>query len=83
VREVTGADAEAGRLAAPDDPKDLGRVLGEALADRRAAAEMANRALVRLRNHFDPARAADRYEELFRKLTGGRPGLLDTIARDV
>ena len=53
----------------PDDPKDLGRVLGEVLADRRSAAAMADRALGRLRNEFDPARAADRYDDLFRKLS--------------
>jgi glycosyltransferase involved in cell wall biosynthesis len=69
VPEVIGEDGEAGRLAAPDDPEDLGRVLGEVLADRQGAAAMGERALARLRDHFDPSRAADRYEDLFRKLS--------------
>lgn len=69
VPEAIGADGEAGRIAAPDDPKDLGRVLGEVLADRQAADAMAERALARLRDHFDPGRAAGLYEDLFRKLS--------------
>jgi glycosyltransferase involved in cell wall biosynthesis len=72
VPEVIGADGDGGRLAAADDPRDLGRVLGEVLADPRAAAEMAARALARLRDRFDPQTAADAYETLFRDLVGDR-----------
>jgi glycosyltransferase involved in cell wall biosynthesis len=68
VAEAIGRDGEAGRLARADDPTDLGRALGEALADANAAAAMAARALRRLRESFDPEAAADRYEDLFRRL---------------
>jgi len=68
MREVIGADGEAGRLAAPDDPADLGRVLVEVLGDPIGAERMASAALARARALFDPKQAAERYEQLFTRL---------------
>lgn len=68
--EAVGADGEAGRLAAPDDPDDLGRVLAEILADPEAAAAMAARALRRLGEEFDPQASADLLERLLADLHG-------------
>ena len=71
MREVIGGDGEAGRLAAADDAIELGRALIEMLADRAGAERMADAALARVRDRFDPGRAADRYEQLFSALCGG------------
>lgn len=65
VPEVIGEDGQAGRLARPDDVQDLGRVLIELLADPATAQRLAANALVRVRDLFDPQRAADQYEQLF------------------
>jgi glycosyltransferase involved in cell wall biosynthesis len=70
VPEAIGADGEAGRLARPDDPGDLGRVLFEILSTPRGARGIAERALGRLRSEFDPEDAADRYDRLLRSLLG-------------
>jgi len=71
MREVIGADGQAGRLATADDPADLARVLIEVLRDPAGAARMAQGALVRVRELFDPEQAADRYEQLFSTLARG------------
>jgi len=68
MREAIGADGVAGRLAAPDDAGDLARVVTAILADREAATRLGVAALARVRTLFDPARAADRYEQLFASL---------------
>lgn len=68
MSEVIGADGEAGRLARADDADDLARVLIEVLRDPISADRMARAALARARTLFDPAQAADRYEQLFSTL---------------
>jgi glycosyltransferase involved in cell wall biosynthesis len=68
MREVIGVDGQAGRLATADDPADLARVLVEVLRDPAGAARMAQDALTRARELFDPQQAADRYEQLFSAL---------------
>jgi glycosyltransferase involved in cell wall biosynthesis len=68
MAEVVGDDGHAGRLARPDDPDDLARVLLEMLSDAAAADRMAAAGLARARDLFDPQRAADGYERLFAAL---------------
>ena len=70
VSEALGDDGRAGRLARPDDPEGLARVLIDVLSDAGDAAAMAGRALARVRREFDPGEAARRYHELFASLTG-------------
>lgn len=68
MAEVIGADGHAGRLARPDDPDDLARVLIDMLRDSAGRERMAAAGLARARALFDPQRAAARYEELFAAL---------------
>lgn len=65
IPEVIGTDGNTGRLALPDDVRDLGRVLVELLSDFATAQRLAANALVRVRTLFDPREAATRYEQLF------------------
>lgn len=66
MAEVIGPDGGAGRLARPDDPDDLARVMIEVLRDETGAARMAGAALRRVRDLFDPEQAADRYLRILR-----------------
>jgi glycosyltransferase involved in cell wall biosynthesis len=68
ILEIIGDDGHYGRLAQADDVADLGRVLIEVLADPAGAQRMAHDALARVRDLFDPQRAADQYERLFTAL---------------
>lgn len=68
IAEVIGTDGHAGRLAQPDDPDDLGRVLSDVLRDPDAASRMASRALERVRMMFDADRSVTAYEQLFARI---------------
>jgi glycosyltransferase involved in cell wall biosynthesis len=68
IGEVIGECEEGGLLAKPDDPLDLSSAVLRILSDPQLAANIARRALVRARELFDPARAAEQYERLFSAL---------------
>ncbi len=70
VVEAIGEREEGGLLAKPDDPAELSRQVRRLLNDFEFAGEVARRALVRARALFDPAHAADQYEQLFSSLCG-------------
>jgi glycosyltransferase involved in cell wall biosynthesis len=68
VVEAIGYYEEGGLLAKPDDPADLLRAIRRVLDDAEFAAKLARRSLTRAHELFDPARAADQYEQLFASL---------------
>ncbi|MBI4516408.1 MAG: glycosyltransferase family 4 protein [Deltaproteobacteria bacterium] len=70
IPEVLGESGEWGRLVPPDDAAALAQGLVRLLADSTAAAGVAAKALLRVHDSFQPAVAADRYEQLFRALAG-------------
>jgi glycosyltransferase involved in cell wall biosynthesis len=74
IPELLGPDGGAGRLARPDDSEDLGRVLAGVLADATSRDTMAAAALRRVRDHHDPERIAERYEQLFLALRASSDG---------
>ena len=69
--EAIGDDQQSGRLARSDDREDFARVLVEILADPAAAERSARAALARVRERFDPQRAADRYEAVLERAGRG------------
>jgi glycosyltransferase involved in cell wall biosynthesis len=70
IVEAMGEREEGGLLAKPDDPTDLLRAISRVLEDSEFAENLAHEALTRARALFDPARAADQYEQLFSSLCG-------------
>jgi glycosyltransferase involved in cell wall biosynthesis len=70
IVEALGEREEGGLLAKPDDPAELSRQVRRLLNDLEFAADVARRGLVRARALFDPAHAADQYEQLFSSLCG-------------
>jgi glycosyltransferase involved in cell wall biosynthesis len=69
MREVIGADAVAGRLAAPDDRDDLARAVVEVLRDAELASRLAAAGLERVRTCFAAEAAVERYDALFAALS--------------
>lgn len=70
--EAIGPDGDAGLLADSDDPRSLAARLGDVLSNPALAQRLAAGGLRRVRQHFTPELAADRYETLFRNLLAGR-----------
>src|SRR5713226_3679071 len=62
--EAIGPDGDAGLLADPDDPRSLAARLLEVLSNPELAQRLAVGGLRRVRQHFTPELAADRYEAL-------------------
>jgi glycosyltransferase involved in cell wall biosynthesis len=72
VPEVIGEDGMAGRLARPDDPADLARVVLETLLDAPAAKARAEAGLARVRRLFAPAPIVESCERLLSSLCESR-----------
>ena len=68
IREAIGAHEEGGLLVKPDDPVDLAKALEHVFTEPEQSEGAARRALQWARRQFDPARAADEYENLLLSL---------------